>query len=597
MLPLLLHAQDQKGQQKPRLIHLLKANSLSFNKKHDAERQVLRGDVLFRQDSVYMQCDSAYFYQSTNSFEAFSNVHMYEGDTLHMWCDSLSYDGNTQFGELFDNVILRHNDVELHTDYLQYRRPEAEAHYPYSGNIQDPQNHLFSSLGWYYPNDRHATFRNNVVMKSYDFSAMPDSVRPLYPDPDERVLYRPKATLYSDSLDYNFISKDAHVTGPSRIVGDTATLYTTEGTMNTGTQKSWLYKRSRAVSPGRYATADTLFYDGILGVGEGFGRFVAHDSIQHVRVQGDYGHYTRDPQVVTVTRRALAMEFSGKDTLYMHADTLRSYTILKEKTMQVAEDSVQICDTLKVTREIALEDSVITETIDSLACRMEARFHDSIYTDTIHYMACFHNVRYFRTDLQGVCDSLNYNSSDSLATFVGNPVMWNSNYQITGDTIFAWMGENKGISRCLIHDQAQLAQQHDSIHYDQIAGKELMCYFDDAGKIRQMDVSGNVQTIFFPVEGKGEERYLLGLNQVIGNFLTVWFKDQKMDHLRIWPSPVGSMTPLFLVTPEILYLNGFRWMDYLRPVSAEDVFRDIRMKDEDKVESVRLFDDDELNGY
>lgn len=597
MLPLLLLGQTQP-QPKPRLIHLEHANTLSFDKKVDAERQVLRGEVLFRQDSVFMSCDSAYFYQSQNSFEAFGRVHMYEGDTLNMWCDSLKYDGNTLVGELFDNVLFRHNDVKLHTDYLIYHRLEAEAHYPYNGWITDPQNHLYSDLGWYYPNTRLALFRYHVEMRTYDFSEMPDTLRPAYPDPEERVLYRPTATLYSDSLDYSFLTKDVFVNGPSRIVGDTATLYTSEATMNTGTQQSWLYKRSKAVSPGRFATADTLFYDGKLGVGEGWGAFVAHDSIQHMRIQGEYAHYTDEPQVITVTRRALAMEFSGTDTLYMHADTLRSYTSFVPMSMRLPGDTVTVCDTLKVRREVhnPETDSVEVVQTDSLNYRYVPTFRDSLYTDTIHFLTCFYNVRYYRSDLQGVCDSLNYNAHDSLATFIGNPVMWNGNYQIAGDTIFAWMGADKGISRCLIHDQARLAQQHDSLHYDQIAGKELVCYFDSA-KIRQMDVSGNVQTIFFPEEGKGDDKVLLGLNQVIGSYMTVWFQNQKMDHLRIWPSPVGSMTPIHLVTDDLLYLDGFRWMYYLRPTSAEDVFRDVRMKEEDKVESNRLFDDDELNGY
>jgi len=597
MIPLLLMAQTTQ-QGKPRLIHLEHANTLSFDKQVNGERQVLRGEVLFRQDSVFMTCDSAYFYQSSNSFEAFSNVHMYEGDTLHMWCDSLSYDGNTMVGELYDRVVMRHNDLELHTDYLIYRRTEAEAHYPYSGWIADPSNHLKSNLGWYYPNTKLSLFRDQVVMRTYDFSELPEEERPQLPDPEETKLYHPQATLYSDSVEYSFSTKDAFVTGESRIVGDTATLYTTYATMNTETQQTWLYKRSRAVSPGRYVTADTLYYDNKLGMGEGKGSFVAHDTIQHLRIQGEYAHYTDNPQVMTITDRAVAMEFSDKDTLYMHADTLRSYTTFRPMTMRVEDDSIQVCDTVKVLRQSLMpaSDSLFTELMDSLTFRMVPQFHDSAYIDTIHYLVCFFNVRYYRSDLQGVCDSLNYNAHDSLATFIGNPVMWNSNYQISGDTIFAWMSNGKGLDRCLIHDQAQLTQQHDSLHYDQIAGKELICHFEN-GKISQMDVSGNVQTIFFPEEGKGDEKYLLGLNQVIGNYLTVWFKEQKMDHLRIWPQPVGSMTPLHLVTPEILYLEGFRWMNYLRPVSPADIFRDVTMKEEDKVETLRLFDDDELNGY
>ncbi|MBO6012821.1 MAG: hypothetical protein J6P82_04815 [Bacteroidales bacterium] len=37
-----------------RIVHLEHANTLSFDKSQDVERQVLRGEVLFRQDSVWM---------------------------------------------------------------------------------------------------------------------------------------------------------------------------------------------------------------------------------------------------------------------------------------------------------------------------------------------------------------------------------------------------------------------------------------------------------------------------------------------------------------------------------------------------------------
>ena len=52
-----------------------------------------------------------------------------------------------------------------------------------------------------------------------------------------------------------------------------------------------------------------------------------------------------------------------------------------------------------------------------------------------------------------------------------------------------------------------------------------------------------------------------------------------------------------MLTPELLYLDHFRWMYYLRPLESKDVFRDVRMKQEDVQESVRLFNEDELNGY
>lgn len=599
---LLAQRSGEGDAQSDKRVYLEHADTWSYNKAQDVERQTLIGNVLFRQDSVYMSCDTAYFYQSRNSFDAFSNVHMWEGDTLHMWCDSLSYNGDSLVGWLFDHVKMRHNDTELHTDYMIYRRLEGEAHYPYSGWIDDPSNHLKSQFGWYYTRTRIAHFIDHVVMRSYDFSNMPEDMRPLRPDPDERFLYKPKAILYSDTLFYDFLTKDADLYGPSRIENDSNTLYTTLGTMNSETQQSWLYQHSYGVSPGRYAAADTMFYDGLLGYGDAWGHFIAHDSIQNIRVMGERAHYVDFPQVMTVTEKALAMEFSKMDTLWLHADTIKAYTILDEKTVKVPGDSVCLFDTLQTYHHVLEKDSLGRDTLmavlaDSILMRMVPQWNDSVYADTTNYLCCYYNVRYFRRDLQGVCDSLNYNRHDSLAVFIGSPVMWNENYQITGDTIFTYMSPDNTLDRALVHDQAFLVQQHDSIHYDQISGKELIAYFS-GGQIQQMDMSGNVQIIFYPEEGKEtEEKSMVGLLQTIGNYLTIWFKDQQMDHLKVWPQPVGSLTPMPLITADILYLDGFRWMEYLRPKDSKDVFRDVRIKEEDKVESLRLFNDDELNGY
>ena len=75
--------------------------------------------------------------------------------------------------------------------------------------------------------------------------------------------------------------------------------------------------------------------------------------------------------------------------------------------------------------------------------------------------------------------------------------MWNTSYQITGDTIFAFIDETKSMKRAEIHNAAFLVQEKDTFTmyeigprkkinntlvraYDQIKGKDLVCYFDSA---------------------------------------------------------------------------------------------------------------------
>lgn len=703
-------AQQKAEDAQPRkMIHLLHANTLS--KSADSERQTLRGDVKFRQEGCYMYCDSAYFYQSTNSMSAFGHVRMEQGDTLFMYCDSLDYNGDTMYGQLYDNVHMIHrskatkSNTHLYTDYMTYDRNIEEAQYPETGVMVDSLLHLRSQIGWYYPNSQEAFFQFDVQGRTYERDSVWKAIGGMPPhvyDPDDNKL-KPTHYLYSDTLRYNFQEDLATVLGPSRIIKDSTVIHTRRGYFNTTTQDATLYRRSYITAPGRYAIADTMFYAMKANWAEARGHIHAIDSTDYMSVKGDYGFYIDNdsiPQSGYITGHALAMEYSNGDTLYLHADTLRAYSIVNQiakadtvywddenlvvedpvaempamdnppaETVVAADsipalpvDSIPVLPldsvpTLPVDSIPVLPvDSVPVLPVDSLSAispdtlvvvppvveekpaeipvkssvtkdkakdkgkkgktKEPVRRIKSItpaHNDTLRYMQAYHGVRYYRSDLQGVCDSLIYSVRDTLATFVGNPVMWNNQYQITGDTIKAIVLRG-GIRRAMIHPNAFLTQSHDesltvdmdtlterqrekiridTLHYDQISGNDLICFFED-GKIREMDMSGNVQIIYYPEE---KDKSMIGLNQMVGNFLKVWFEEQKMQKLVLWPSVVGSLTPIQLVTDDILYLNGFRWMSYLRPKSPEDVLRGIHIKEEDVVIPVKLFDDDELNGY
>ncbi len=53
----------------------------------EKQYQVLVGNVEFRKNDMFMYCDSAHFYENSNSFDAFRNVRMEQGDTLFVYAD------------------------------------------------------------------------------------------------------------------------------------------------------------------------------------------------------------------------------------------------------------------------------------------------------------------------------------------------------------------------------------------------------------------------------------------------------------------------------------------------------------------------------
>ena len=113
----------------------------------DPDAQILIGNVAFRHDSVYMYCDSACFYEKTNSPEAFDNVKMVQGDTLFLYGDYLFYDGNTQIAQVRYNVRMENKNTTLLTDSLNYDRIYNLGYYFDGGTLMDEENVLTSEWG------------------------------------------------------------------------------------------------------------------------------------------------------------------------------------------------------------------------------------------------------------------------------------------------------------------------------------------------------------------------------------------------------------------------------------------------------------------
>ena len=481
-------------------VFLEHANTLSFDKEVNADAQFLQGDVCFRHDSSYMYCDSAYFFETTNSLEAFSNVRMEQGDTLFVYGNYLFYDGNTQIAYLRENVRMENGQVTLFTDSLNYERIPDIGYYFDGGLIVDSLNQLSSFYGQYSPTTKLAIFN--------------DSVR----------LENPNFTLYSDTLHYDTESKIATILGPSIIVSDSGTIHSSRGWYNTETNTSLLLDRSEVYSGNRVLIGDSISYNQDAGFGEAFGNMCLRDTAQKVILEGQYGFYNERTEYAFATDSARFMEYSQGDTLYLHADTL----------------------------EMA--------TLDSTAREIKA----------------FHGVRFYRIDMQGVCDSMQFNTRDSVLYMYDNPVLWNEQYQLYGDTIEIYMNDST-IDYAHVIQFAFAVQHLDSSYYNQLKGNDLKAYFEGQ-TVRQIDVEGNAESIYYPLAGDGAK---IGLNETKSGFLTIWVKENKLEKLKIWPTPLGNLTPIPDLKPEQKTLKDFYWYDYLRPKNKDDIYNVVKKKVED----------------
>ena len=488
----------QKKEPQKTKVYLLHSDILRFNKEQNPDAQILVGNVRFRHDSAYMDCDSAYFYEARNSFEAFGNIKMQQGDTLFIYGDWLYYDGNSQIAMLRENVKMQNRNTILTTDSLNYDRVFNLGYFFDGGTLTDEENILTSDWGEYSPATKNAVFNYDVK------------------------LVNPKFTLTSDTLRYNSQTKIANIVGPSDIVSDQNHIYSELGFYNTTSGEAILLQRSVLTNQQRQLVGDSLFYNRNKGYGEAFRNVVMTDTENKNLLTGEYGFYDELKGNALVTDSALAINYSqNNDSLYMHGDTLR----------------------------------LITYNMNT----------DSVYRKTFVY----HKVRIYKSDLQGVCDSLVFNSQDSCMTMYHDPIVWNGKQQLFGEEIRAYMNDST-IDWAHIINQAMSIEQMDSVHYNQVSGKEIKAYFT-GGDLRQVDVIGNVRLGYFPVDGK--DSTLIGYITAESSLMNVYLLQRKVQRIKMTTQTDGVMYPMLQIPEDKLYLPSFAWFDYIRPLNKDDVFR------------------------
>ena len=488
----------KKGEQKPAKskVYLLHSDVLKKSPLNpDPDAQILIGNVAFRHDSVYMYCDSACFYEKTNSLEAFDNVKMVQGDTLFLYGDYLFYDGNTQIAQVRYNVRMENKNTTLLTDSLNYDRIYNLGYYFDGGTLMDEENVLTSEWGEYSPATKISVFNYDVK------------------------LINPKFTLTSDTLRYSTATKIANILGPSDIVSDANHIYSELGFYNTQIGQAELLDRSVLTNEGKRVTGDSLFYDRVKGYGEAFDNVIMTDTVNKNMLTGDYCYYNELTKYAFATKKAVAVDYSQGDSLFMHADTLQMYTYYLNT--------------------------------------------DSMFRETRAY----HKVRMYRTDVQGVCDSLVFSSKDCCLTMYYDPILWNNNQQLLGEKIMIYMNDST-IDWAHIQNQALSVEQLDSTSYNQVTGKEMKSYFAN-GEMRKTEVIGSARVVYYPMDS---DSTLIGMNVSETSKLEIYLQDRKIERMVMSPKSNGVLYPMSQIPAGKDRLENFVWFDYIRPLNKADIF-------------------------
>ena len=444
-------------------------------------------------------------------------------DDVSLFCDSAYFFEKANSLKAFGHVkIVQGDTLFVYGDLLYYDGNTKMARLRHRVKMENRKTTLttdslnydrISNLAYYYTGGK-ITDQENVLTSLWgEYSTVTNE-----------ALFRTKVnlknknfTLDSDSLKYNTKSHIANLVSPTHILYNNETdIYSNRGWYNTTTEQSMLLNRSKVKhKDGKTLIGDTIFYDKTKKYGEGFNNVVMTDSVQKSALYGNYVYYNEKSKSGIATDSALLVDWSQKDTMYIHADSLFTYK-------------------------------------------------DSIYTVAKGYF----NVRFYRNDVQGVCDSLAFSARDSVMNLHGTPVLWSDKNQLAGDFIQVFT-KNKKVNKFHIQRLAVAIQQEDSLYFNQLSGKEIIAYVD-SGQLKRVNVNGNAETIYYPREDK--DSTLIGLNRTQSSFVVMYLKNKKVDRVVFTPATNGVMSPLIGLPENKLRLNSFFWVENVRPKNKNDLF-------------------------
>ena len=492
-------AQEQDTvQRKKTRIHIEHYDVATFSKSM-GDMQRLIGNVKMRHDSAYFFCDSAYFFEKTNSFNAFQNVHIIVNDSVEIFSDLLDYDGNTRFAEFFDNVKLMDDSTILLTEYLTYDRNLHLACYPDSATTYRGDKTLISCIGYYRDDLKEFSFFENVEVTS------------------------PKYQMFTDTLYYNTNIEKMWFEGPTIIINEENTLDGEHGYYLVDEDIAFLDKRPVMRNETQRMKSDSMYYNRNIGLAKAYDHVDMIDTSYKVVMRGNYVEMWENKGLSFATDSAYAISYDNdnSDSLYIHGDTLFMYF---DKQKEEAK-------------------------------KLIAR----------------RNVRFFKSDMQGKCDTLTYLVADSTIRMRVNPILWAEDSQMTGIDIDIKI-KDQAIDWVLQKGNAFIISQDTVEGFNQIKGTDITSRFKDGG-IHRVNVDGDkAETIYWIRDDDGG---LIGIDVSNSETMVIEMENQNISIIKSFKGISETMYPESDLSESSRYLQGFKWHDEARPRDKDDIFRRI----------------------
>ena len=505
-----LQAQDQKR------IEIVYGGFLEFKEGEAPGLKVMTrddsGQVHVIHEGVDMWCDQANLYSNENFVEAYGNVRMKQGDTINMNAKYVEYSGKTKLAFASGDVVLTEPNSTLTTDTLFFDRVKQQSFYKSGGRVvRDSSGTITSNIGRYYMNSKKYQFVQDVVLVNPDY------------------------TINTNQLDFYSETGHAYLFGPSTIITDESKTYCERGFYDTEQKTGYGMKNTRIEYDYRIFEGDSMYFDNSRNFASATNNIKVTDTTNQSVIRGHYAEIYKAKDSVFITKRALAITVQEQDSIYMHADTLM-ITGKPEK---------------RITR-------------------------------------AFRNAKFYKSDMSGKADSVHVNHATGLTELINlsrlssqdafakrrDPVIWNLENQMTGDTIHIKSNpKTEKLDSLLVFENAFIVSK-DTLSengYNQIKGKTLVGLFDDENNLKQVDIDKNAESIFY---ARNENNELFGIDKARSGKISVLFEEGAISQFIRYKQPDAVTTPESQFPENARLLRGFVWRDEERPKSVEDLFSD-----------------------
>lgn len=444
-------------------------------------------------------------------------------DSTWFYCDSAFLNEKNRNFDAYGNVHIKVSDtLNIFSDKLKYQGETRIAELFDNVKLVDDSTVLETQYLIYNRITRTATYPDNGTITSGE--NILKSKRGYYRS-DLKEFYfaknveliNPEYTTYTDTMVYNTNTEIANFYGPTIIRGEENTIYCEYGWYDTGRDQAHLSQKTSMTSNEQLIESDKLFYDRNTGFGDAQGNVVITDTTNKMLIKGEVGRIWEDEGRSYVTQKPVIITYDTKDSLFMHSDTLFMFFDKNRKAERVL---------------------------------------------------AYYGVRFFRSDLQGKCDSLVYHIADSTMRMYKLPVLWSSKNQLTADSIFITTADEE-LDSLVMYNSAFIVSKDSINGYNQIKGKNMVGYFEK-NELDRIYTDGNAQTVYWVREEDGN---LIGVNLAKSSTMLIRLEENAIKGISYFSSPTEVMYPEKDLPADESKLKGFQWLEDLRPINRDDIFR------------------------